>query len=178
MNNKRQNQLIGFITLLLFVLVFFPYIITDKSKQVESTIPLLSSVGLETDNKIFVNEEKINNFNNFSADNNEDVAHYDELNVTQHDNSFNGITNSDDSNQAMDKDFLIQLVALKNKRKIEELVALLKLNNYDVYIDPKVPVNGEVIRLFVGYYPTKEQAELVIIDLENLTKLKGFVVTR
>ena len=30
----------------------------------------------------------------------------------------------------------------------------------------------------VGNYQTREQAELVIIDLENLTKLKGYIALK
>lgn len=74
------------------------------------------------------------------------------------------------------KPYMIQLTALKNRQKIEELVALLRLNNYNVIVIPENPEPNQLIKLQVGPYAKKEQAEQVIINLNNLTKLKGFIV--
>lgn len=73
------------------------------------------------------------------------------------------------------KNYNIQLVALKNQKKIEELLALLRLHNYHAYIDKQ---GGEEIRrLFVGPYTSKAKAQSTILDLHNLTKLKGIIIT-
>lgn len=175
MNSKKCNQLIGFITLVLIALLVAPYVITHKSKQVESTIPLLPSS---------------NDINNQLAQNSDDL---DAL-ISSVDNTQIDTTDEDASNIVVDstdeksnvinnipqieKNFVVQLVALKNSQKIDELIALLRLYNYDAYTVPSVPKEGTVTRLFVGPYSTKEQADIVIIDLEHLTKLKGFTTTK
>lgn len=72
--------------------------------------------------------------------------------------------------------YVIQLAALKNSRNIEELIALLRLNNYTVYTIPNKAVNGKLTRLFVGPYMSKAKADAEVIQLKALTKLNGQVV--
>ena len=56
-------------------------------------------------------------------------------------------------------------------------MALLRLNNYDVRIIPSNPGPNQLIKLQVGPYAKKEQAEQLLSNLNNLTKLKGVIVT-
>jgi len=167
--NKKYYQLVGFIALILLILLLSPYVLTNKSKKIESTIPiLLSSNELELVDD--THELDIDDQTTYLPATKQQL-------ITESDTSLiDESINSNTVNQS-DKNYMIQLVALKNKKKIEELIALLRLNNYDVYTLPKLPQEGQLTRLFVGYYPTKEQAEMVIIDLEHLTKLKGFITT-
>ena len=81
------------------------------------------------------------------------------------------------SSEQTDKPYMIQLGALKNKKKIEELVALLRLNNYNVRVIPNNPGPNQLIKLQVGPYAKREQAEQLISNLNNLTKLKGVIIT-
>ncbi|WP_392558372.1 SPOR domain-containing protein [Orbus mooreae] len=172
MNNKKRNQLIGFTVLLLFILCIGPYIITDKSMRVESTIPLLPT----NDNQLIeYTDDSVNSSAVFTP---EDEFNSDHSSIIHQEPTPIVEPQIDNSNPQNRKNYVVQLVALKNKQKIEELVALLRLNNYDVYTEPQIPQEGQVTRLFVGYYPTKEQADIVIMDLEHLTKLKGFAVTK
>ncbi|WP_392564771.1 SPOR domain-containing protein [Orbus wheelerorum] len=166
--NKKYYQLVGFITLILLLLLLAPYVLTNKSKKIESTIPILSS-----SNEIQLADDT------HELDIDESAIESPDINPQTETKSDTSFVERPSQNivSPSDKNYIIQLVALKNKQKIEELVALLRLNNYDVYTDPAVAQEGQLTRLFVGYYPTKEQAETVIIDLEHLTKLKGFIAT-
>lgn len=187
MNNKKRSQLIGFITLILVALVIVPYVITDKSPKTESTIMLFHPDDSDEGDTL----REGNEFDIANVENENDSTPIIDDTIEQ----FNDVppiesmppdqqiettaTPSDEVvQQQAEKGYTIQLVALKNKQKIEELIALLRLNNYDVYTQPKIPKEGQVTRLMVGNYPTKEQAELVSIDLANLTKLKGFVTVK
>lgn len=170
---RRRNQLIGFIILILFVTCVVSYFITDKSKLRESTVSLLPS----NDDVLIQDVDSMDSLGFVEpfapiedSDDNQAVIHQTEIVPPN-----NGVLNS---TQQTDKNYIVQLVALKNKQKIEELVALLRLNNYDVYTVPQIPKDGQSTRLLVGHYPTREQAEIVIIDLQNLTKLKGIIVTK
>ncbi|WP_392560971.1 SPOR domain-containing protein [Orbus sturtevantii] len=167
--NKKYYQLVGFITLILLALLLAPYVLTNKSKEIESTIPILSSPDeLELGDNI--HELDIYEPTASSPITSQQIE-TNPQSVLIEESADPSIINN------FENDYVIQLAALKNKQKIEELVALLRLNNYDVYTIPKVAQEGQLTRLFVGYYPTKAQAETVIIDLENLTKLKGFIAT-
>lgn len=176
MNNRRRNQLIGFAVSLLFVLCIAPYVITDKSKKVEATISLLP-----TDNDLVNNDQSVDYTENVESEdtvfNSENTPNDSSSIVHQSPVIIEHVQTENSPTQGV-KNYVVQLVALKNKQKIEELVALLRLNNFDVYTEPNIPQEGQVTRLFVGYYPTKEQADIVIMDLEHLTKLKGFAVLK
>ncbi|XKM13880.1 SPOR domain-containing protein [Orbaceae bacterium ac157xtp] len=173
MSNSKRNQLIGFITLILIILIFSPYLFINKSKQLESTIPLLNS-------SQFVDEPSINSDIQINAPEltqTESQQPHQNTTITAVEPTQN-LTNDEiksESNTKKEQNYVIQLVALKNKQKIEELIALLKLNNYDVFTIPSKPIDGQLTRLIVGPFASKRQAELVMMDLNNLTKLNGFI---
>lgn len=181
MNNKKRNQLIGFIVLLLFALLIAPYVLIDKSQQVDSTIALLPiDHDIDSDNLLveFGDELATMPESSFNPIEPENSVIDNNVVVIEQNSSSIPPTATGNSGAKDDKNYVIQLVALKNKHKIEELVALLRLNNYDVYTEPKIPQEGKVTRLFVGHYPTKEQADIVIMDLHHLTKLQGIIVIK
>lgn len=176
MSNKTRNRLIGVVSVILICLIISPYIITDKTKKVETTIPLFPPTdSIREDNtqqsQLETQYNNQNNIDNAIYNNNQ----VDNQNQQEQINRYEVNTNINSSN---DKNYIIQLVALKNKQKIDELTALLRLNNYEVYTIPQVVKDGQITRLMVGNYQTREQAELVIIDLENLTKLKGYIALK
>lgn len=182
MNSKRRNQLIGFIALLLMAIIVYPYVITDKSNQQVKTIPLLpqSDANYEIAQDLTLDRMDIE-----STQTQQSNSYIDQSISVEPTNPIDTNTENQHSNQSSfidaqskDKIYTIQLVALKNRQKIEELVALLILNNYDVNTMPKNPTADQVIRLLVGPYATYDQAEQALIDLKNLTKLEGFIFTK
>ena len=179
-SNKVRNQLVGFATLLLIVAIVAPNIITDKSNLHTPTIPILQPEVVNKQNKVItsqnestINESSNNGFEQSYTPDSEQYTSPLALPDTVDDNFASSITDSEQT----DKTYMIQLGALKNKKKIEELVALLKLNNYNVRIIPNNSAPNQLIKLQVGPYAKKEQAEQLISNLDNLTKLKGVIVT-
>ncbi|TSJ89257.1 hypothetical protein FPQ14_07040 [Gilliamella apicola] len=179
-SNKVRNQLVGFATLLLIVAIVAPNIITDKSNLHTPTIPILQPEVVNKQNKVItsqnestINESSNNGFEQSYTPDSEQYTSPLALPDTVDDNFASSITDSEQT----DKTYMIQLGALKNKKKIEELVALLKLNNYNVRIIPNNSAPNQLIKLQVGPYAKKEQAEQLISNLNNLTKLKGVIVT-
>lgn len=174
-SNKIRNQLVGFATLLLTIAIIAPNIITDKSNLHTPTIPILQPEVVNEQNQVITsqNESTINGGSGFEQSYTPDSDQYTSP-LASPDND-----NSDASSipEQTDKPYMIQLGALKNKKKIEELVALLRLNNYDVRIIPSNPGPNQLIKLQVGPYAKKEQAEQLLSNLNNLTKLKGVIVT-
>ncbi len=47
------------------------------------------------------------------------------------------------------KAFVVQVIALNNAAKVEEIVAKLRLSGYQVYTVPAKPVNNKLTRIYV-----------------------------
>ncbi|MDR0806910.1 MAG: cell division protein DedD [Enterobacteriaceae bacterium] len=71
--------------------------------------------------------------------------------------------------------YIVQLGALKNADKVNELVAMLSLSGYRVYTIPATPVQGKITRLVVGPEPSKQKLEAALPELHRLTGLSGQV---
>ncbi|WP_085246879.1 SPOR domain-containing protein [Gilliamella mensalis] len=180
--NRVRNRLVGLATLLLIIAAFAPWILTDKSNLRTSTTPILQPEVVTQQNQDIASPNDIDE--NLTGNISEmpyipDLDQNPSLSVSpdiDDDADESIITAKHTTSQQEFKPYMIQLIALKNRQKIEELVALLRLNNYSVRTIPQKPEPNELIKLQVGPYAKKEQAEQVIINLNNLTKLKGIVV--
>lgn len=71
--------------------------------------------------------------------------------------------------------FIVQLGALKNADKVNEIVATLKLSGYRVYTVPATPVQGKVTRVVVGPEPSRQKLEAALPELKQLSGLNGEV---
>ncbi|MWP49963.1 MULTISPECIES: SPOR domain-containing protein [unclassified Gilliamella] len=179
--NKVRNRLVGFATLLLIIAAIAPWIITDKPNLPISTTPIFQAEDITHQEQIVASSNDIND--NFS-NNVSEVPYIPDSDQNSSTLVFPDILDDADTTTTIKtvipeqetKPYMIQLTALKNRQKIEELVALLKLNNYSVRTLPQNPAPNQLIKLQVGPYAKKEQADQVLIDLNNLTKLKGIIV--
>lgn len=177
--NKIRNQLVGFATLLLIIAAVAPLIITDKSNQHTSTIPILQPEVVNQQNQeVTITDNNVtNNYDvSYTPDSDQNLNSIPPSDITDDNTDSSTATSTTTSTEQEVKPYMIQLTALKNRQKIEELVALLRLNNYNVIVIPKNPEPNQLIKLQVGPYAKKEQAEQVISSLNNLTKLKGIIV--
>ncbi|MCX8728830.1 SPOR domain-containing protein [Gilliamella sp. B2969] len=184
--NRVRNRWVGFATLLLILAAVAPSILTDKSNLPISSTPILQPEIVNQQNQVMTSPtesgSQLGNPNNEVAD----IPYIPEDEQNSNTLSSNNISTSDDSVSSVNnksvvssqetKPYMIQLTALKNRQKIEELVALLRLNNYNVRLIPKNPEPNQLIKLQIGPYAKREQAEQVIVDLDTLTKLKGIIV--
>lgn len=71
--------------------------------------------------------------------------------------------------------WVIQLGALKNADKVNEIVAKLRLSGYHVYTLPVSVVQGGLTTIFVGPDSAKEKMQQQIDTLHRLTGLRGIV---
>ena len=179
--NRIRNQLVGFATLLLILAVIAPWILIDKSNQRTLATPILQPEIVNQQNQLINSpNESGGDFDN--TGNIPNTLYISGVDQNSSPLTLQDISENDESDSKVSvsgqetKTFMIQLTALKNKQKIEELVALLRLNNYNVRLIPKNPEPNQVIKLQVGPYAKKEQAEQIITNLNNLTKLKGIIV--
>lgn len=181
MNNITRNRLIGAIVILLIIVIFFPYVGKKKSFQSNKALPLITisgewqrsdeDKGLES--MVITNRQAADVMPEGTA---EPIKRKQQLRDKQAEEP--KIAVKPLRHAQIGENYTIQLVALKNKQKIEELLALLRLHNYPAYIDSSDRVSDDIIRLYVGPYSSKEQAESIMVDLNNLTKLKGIIVTK
>lgn len=71
--------------------------------------------------------------------------------------------------------FVVQLGALKNADKVNEIVAKLRLSGYRAYTVPSAPVAGQITRIYVGPDASKQKLESALGDLQQLSGLSGQV---
>ena len=71
--------------------------------------------------------------------------------------------------------YVVQLGALKNADKVNEIVAKLRLSGYRAYTLPATPVQGQITRVFVGPEANKQKLEGSLETLKDLSGLSGQV---
>ncbi|PHM70050.1 cell division protein DedD [Xenorhabdus kozodoii] len=69
--------------------------------------------------------------------------------------------------------YVIQLGALKNAGKVEEIVARLRLSGHQVYTVPSSPAQGQLTRIYVGPNGSRQALESSLSELKELTGLQG-----
>lgn len=71
------------------------------------------------------------------------------------------------------KAYIVQLGALKNALKVEEIVVKLRLSGYQVYTVPSSPANGQLTRIFVGPDASRQKLENALAELKSISGLEG-----
>lgn len=71
--------------------------------------------------------------------------------------------------------YVVQLGALRNADRVNEIVAKLRLSGYRAYTVPATPVQGEITRLFVGPDASKQKLEASLGELNSISGLNGQV---
>lgn len=180
MNDITRNRLIGAIVILLVIVIFFPYVGKKKSFQSSNELPLTAlsgewqpgdeDEGLES---MAITNQQVDTATEGTV---ESIKRKQQVRDKQAEEP--KIAVKPNPPTQIEKNYIIQLVALKNKQKVEELLALLRLHDYQAYIDLPDQGSDQIMRLYVGPYLSKEQAESIMIDLNNLTKLKGIIVNK
>lgn len=71
--------------------------------------------------------------------------------------------------------YVVQLGALKNADKVNEIVAKLRLSGYRAYTVPSTPIAGEITRIYVGPDASKQKLQSALGELQQLSGLSGQV---
>ncbi|MBE5252282.1 MAG: cell division protein DedD [Enterobacterales bacterium endosymbiont of Blomia tropicalis] len=71
--------------------------------------------------------------------------------------------------------YVVQLGALKNASKVNEIVAKLRLSGYRAFTVPSAPVQGQITRIYVGPDASKAKMQGAISELKGLSGLSGVV---
>lgn len=74
------------------------------------------------------------------------------------------------------KAYVVQLGALKNADKVNEIVGKLRGAGYRVYTAPSTPVQGKITRILVGPDASKEKMKGSLGELKSLSGLSGVVM--
>lgn len=69
--------------------------------------------------------------------------------------------------------YVVQLGALKNASKANEIVASLRLSGFRAYTVPSTPVQGQITRVFVGPDASKQKLESSLPQLNQISGLSG-----
>jgi DedD protein len=71
--------------------------------------------------------------------------------------------------------YVVQLGALKNAAKVNEVVASLRLSGYRAFTVPSTPVQGQITRIYVGPDASKQKLQSSLPALNSLSGLSGQV---
>lgn len=71
--------------------------------------------------------------------------------------------------------YVVQLGALKNATKVNEIVAQLRLSGYRAYTVPSTPVQGQITRIYVGPDASKAKMQAAVGELQGISGLGGVV---
>ncbi|KEY60080.1 cell division protein DedD [Serratia sp. DD3] len=71
--------------------------------------------------------------------------------------------------------YVVQLGALKNAAKVNEIVASLRLSGYRAYTVPSTPVQGVITRIYVGPDASKQKLQSSLAELNAISGLSGQV---
>lgn len=74
--------------------------------------------------------------------------------------------------------FVVQVGALKNAEKVNEIVAKLRLAGFKAYTLPSTPVQNSVTRIMVGPDASKEKLNSSLSDLKSISGLPGAYVMK
>ncbi|MGL4270300.1 MAG: cell division protein DedD [Plesiomonas sp.] len=73
------------------------------------------------------------------------------------------------------KAYVVQLGALKNANKVNEIIAKLRLAGYKAYSQPSPAAAGQLNRIYVGPDTSKEKLVFALDDMQRITGLRGQV---
>ncbi|WP_108416649.1 cell division protein DedD [Enterobacter mori] len=76
----------------------------------------------------------------------------------------------------MGKAYVVQLGALKNADKVNEVVSKLRGAGYRVYTSPSTPVQGKITRILVGPEASKDKLKGSLGELKQISGLSGVVM--
>lgn len=74
------------------------------------------------------------------------------------------------------KAYVVQLGALKNADKVNEIVAKLRTSGYRVYTLPSTPVQGNITRILVGPDTSRDKLQRSLGDLHQVSGLNGVIL--
>ncbi|WP_148052503.1 cell division protein DedD [Atlantibacter hermannii] len=74
------------------------------------------------------------------------------------------------------KAYVVQLGALKNADKVNEIVGKLRGAGYRVYTSPPTPVQGKITRILVGPDASRDKLKGSLGELNKLSGLNGVVM--
>ncbi|HBV40871.1 MAG TPA: cell division protein DedD [Erwinia sp.] len=71
--------------------------------------------------------------------------------------------------------WVVQLGALKNAAKVNEIVASLRLSGYRAFTVPSTAVQGQITRVYVGPDASKAKMQAAVGELKGISGLSGVV---
>lgn len=73
------------------------------------------------------------------------------------------------------KAYVVQLGALKNADKVNEILAKLRANGFRVYTSPSTPVQGSITRILVGPETSRDKLKNALGEMNRISGLDGVV---
>ncbi|CAG9001613.1 MAG: Cell division protein DedD [Candidatus Celerinatantimonas neptuna] len=183
MSTQFKHRLIGTIVLVALLVIILPDVFdgqkTAKKEQI-STIPFAPKPAGEKPLMFDLNQPKgvVADGGNNGVDNLGATAKTEVSSVfskSQKKNQLIQPDNSSASNGFKKSGWIIQLATLKSADGTRRLIELLQKAGYQAHSYPRIPVDGQLNRIFVGPELSKVAMDNKLQKLKQLTGLKGLV---
>ncbi len=177
MASKFQNRLVGAVVLVAVGVIFLPTLFDGDKKYNEdqfASIPLVPKPGDEQDIESIAPIEQTTTPSTPSEGASEAMISEAVTGVEQPQVSTPPPAVSE-TTAPKGEAWVVQLGALKNAAKVEEIIAKMHLSGYPVYTVPVRPVSGKVTRIYIGPNASKAELQAMLPRLKELTGLQGEV---
>ncbi|MCL1077710.1 SPOR domain-containing protein [Parashewanella spongiae] len=173
MSNQFQNRLVGTIVVVALGVIFLPDMLDGKKPRQEenfSEIPLRPAFSGDI------------NKNNSEVIGAIELPQPETVDSTQPESSTTEVVNSEpvktkSTPKKIEVGFTLQLGSFKNAANVNALVKKLRKSGFPAYTLPKIPVDKELTKVFVGPNVSKEKLIAIQAQVLKQTGLKGRVIT-
>jgi len=180
--SKFQYRLLGVAIMIILAIIFLPWLLDGKKEyditSVSNSVlnsptgmnPSVSSdspdlvqstkvLSFEVEEKKISKEEAID-----SADQNKSPPSEKKLRSKQ-------------AMSEIQQEYVIQLGAFNDMARVNQIIAKLRLSDYQVFTLPPVPIKGKITRILIGPDPSKDKLESMRPELYRLVGLNGQIKT-
>lgn len=162
MENQFKNRLLGTIILVVLGITILPILFDRKKKYYKDqhiAIPLITSIHSFKENDMVM---PVNKF--FPSQQKEETVA-----------EFNSKFPPFKKNAINKTSYVVQLGALKNSNKVNEIINKLRLSGYNAYSLPAIPLHGQITKIMVGLNLSKQKLKLTLPELNTISGLNGQV---
>ncbi|CAJ0992096.1 SPOR domain-containing protein [Pantoea sp. Nvir] len=157
MASKFLNQIVGTTTLVVVSVIVLPGLLDGKKKYYQEeciTIPLFPKPDHQQESKIISSVTQ---------------------SLTVNQGKLAGVSNLTEQKLLTVKSYVIQLGALKNAIKTNDIIEKLRLSGYCAFTIPLIPIQGQMTRIYVGPDTSKTKLHTFLPKLQRMFGLGGVV---
>ncbi|WP_158380076.1 SPOR domain-containing protein [Candidatus Williamhamiltonella defendens] len=182
MISKFQYRFLGMSILVILAIIFLPWLLDGKKEHDITSVsnsvlssPLGMNPFVSLDSPALVQSTKVLSFEiKEKKISKEDAVDYKDQNKSPPSEKE---WRSKQAISEIQKEYVIQLGAFNDIARVNQIIAKLRLSDYQVFTFPPVPIKGKITRILIGPHPSKDKLESMQPELYRLVGLNGQIKT-